>query len=232
LNLSVRGLYKHALAAITSPLSQTKAKVPEIPKVSLETVEEEKQVSFEAGPQPTKPDTKSGLRGSVLHVPYREKLGGYLHPRDMRRLVTPFSASNEPELIVRRHAMLLNFDPLRAIILRDRLLVLVPEGADSLLMILEQRVRGGIDGETSFFGSSMLSGLTEHEHETVPKKMDFTSAAKNFMGKVMKHSGSTDTLDADSVDRALKESLQSGINKSEKSGKTSTTMPKISRSGC
>jgi magnesium transporter len=78
-------------------------------------------------------------RGAVT---YRERLGGFLHPRDMRKLVTPFSASNEPELIVRRHAMLLNFDPLRAIILRDRLLVLVPDGADSILVQLERRVRG------------------------------------------------------------------------------------------
>jgi hypothetical protein len=73
----------------------------------------------------------------------KERLGGYLHPRDMRRLVSPFSASNEPDVIVRRHVMLLNFDPLRAIILRDRLLVIVPRGADSLLVALEQRVRGG-----------------------------------------------------------------------------------------
>ena len=75
-------------------------------------------------------------------VTWRERLGGYLHPRDMRKLVTPFSASNEPELIVRRHAMLLNFDPLRAIILRDRLIVLVPDGADSILVQLERHIRG------------------------------------------------------------------------------------------
>jgi magnesium transporter len=80
-------------------------------------------------------------------VTYRERLGAFLHPRDMRKLVTPFSASNEPELIVRRHAMLLNFDPLRAIILRDRLLVLVPDGADSLLVDLERRLRGGSDAD-------------------------------------------------------------------------------------
>jgi len=75
-------------------------------------------------------------------VTFRERLGGYLHPRDMRKLVIPFSATNKPDIIVRRHVMLLNFDPLRAIILRDRLLVLVPDGADSLLFRLEQKVRG------------------------------------------------------------------------------------------
>mmetsp|Transcript_5775 Transcript_5775/g.16270 ORF Transcript_5775/g.16270 Transcript_5775/m.16270 type:complete len:644 (+) Transcript_5775:165-2096(+) len=87
------------------------------------------------------------------HVTFRERLGGYLHPRDMRRLVTPFSSSNEPALIVRRHVMLLNFDPLRAIVLRDRLLVLVPDGADSILISLEKKLKGGIkELEKSIFG--------------------------------------------------------------------------------
>jgi hypothetical protein len=92
-------------------------------------------------------------QAATTAITYRERLGAYLHPRDMRRLVTPFSTSNEPELIVRRHVMLLNFDPLRAIILRDRLLVLVPDGADSLITKLEQRVRGGsTEIENSIFG--------------------------------------------------------------------------------
>jgi magnesium transporter len=50
--------------------------------------------------------------------------------------------------------MLLNFDPLRAIILRDRLLVLVPDGADSILADLDQRIRGGADEViNSIFGN-------------------------------------------------------------------------------
>jgi magnesium transporter len=89
------------------------------------------------------------------NVTYRERLGGHLHPRDMRRLVTPFSLSNEPELIVRRHAILLNCDPLRAIILRDKLMILVPDGADSLLDTIEKRVRGGAAGvENDIFGET------------------------------------------------------------------------------
>jgi hypothetical protein len=96
-------------------------------------------------------------------ITYRERLGAYLHPRDMRRLVTPFSTSNEPELIVRRHVMLLNFDPLRAIILRDRLLVLVPDGADSLITKLERRVRGGSSEiENSIFGDKGSSSASLH----------------------------------------------------------------------
>ena len=76
-----------------------------------------------------------------------------MHPRDLRRLTSPFSASNEPELMVRRHVILCNFDPLRAIILRDRLLLIVPDGADSLLAQVERRVRGGVEEyENSVFG--------------------------------------------------------------------------------
>lgn len=58
--------------------------------------------------------------------------------------------------------MLLNFDPLRAIVLRDRLLILVPDGADSILISLEKRVRGGIDEmEKQVFGDGTSSHLSE-----------------------------------------------------------------------
>lgn len=84
-----------------------------------------------------------------------ERLGGYLHPRDMRRLVTPFSTTNVPVFMVRRHALLLILDPLRAIVLRDRLLLLVPDGADEILNHLESRLRGGLqDLEDDVFGRS------------------------------------------------------------------------------
>jgi magnesium transporter len=96
----------------------------------------------EADPENGRPTKPRPVRENDAGITYKERLGGYLHPRDMRKLVSPFSASNEPELIIRRHAMLLNFDPLRAIILRDRLLVIVPDGADSMLVALERRVRG------------------------------------------------------------------------------------------
>lgn len=102
-------------------------------------------------------------RQSSNSIPLQNRLGGYLHPRDMRRLVTPFSASNEPQLMVRRHVMLLNFDPLRAVVLRDRVLVLVPDGADSILIHLEKRVRGGIaEIENDVFGSMVSGKSSEH----------------------------------------------------------------------
>ena len=108
-----------------------------------------------------------------------------VHPREpiRSRLVTPFSSSNEPALIVRRHVMLLNFDPLRAIVLRDRLLVLVPDGADSILISLERKLKGGIkELEKSIFGedkrvtsstigsdASEIGGSSEAEEEAAVK---------------------------------------------------------------
>jgi magnesium transporter len=132
-----------------------------IPGESVTSPATTENATISAVQQPPSPFVKSnGAPSNAEPVTYRERLGGYLHPRDMRRLVTPFSTSNEPELIVRRHVMLLNYDPLRAIILRDRLLVLVPDGADSLLTTLEQRVRGGREAmENSVFGAKVHSNV-------------------------------------------------------------------------
>jgi magnesium transporter len=126
--------------------------------------------------------TVSGPPPWAQQITYRERLGGYLHPRDMRRLVTPFSGSNEPELIVRRHVMLLNFDPLRAIVLRDRLLILVPDGADSILETLAKKIKGGQDEmEASVFGEEHNSNpfdnsTVAHDHSPLEKSKEAAAA--------------------------------------------------------
>jgi len=115
-----------------------------------------KKVTFDTPEKPRRRRTMSVTSVPCLteNVTYRERLGGYLHPRDMRRLVTPFSTTNAPELMVRRHVILLNCDPLRAIVLRDRLLVLVPDGADSILEMLGKRILGGREEmEDAVFGT-------------------------------------------------------------------------------
>lgn len=147
-HMSVRALYKYVLAAVTKPFHPSKERASIFSSPSKDKpkaddnngVEEsqnetsthhhhhhhhkaddgEKQVNFDSSAKRFRSIRPTDHEG----ITYRERLGGWLHPRDMRRLVTPFSASNEPGIIVRRHAMLFNFDPLRAIILRDRLLVL------------------------------------------------------------------------------------------------------------
>eukprot|EP00934_Nitzschia_sp_Nitz4_P009107 Nitzschia sp. Nitz4//scaffold58_size112336//46750//48412//NITZ4_004032-RA/size112336-processed-gene-0.190-mRNA-1//1//CDS//3329554986//9097//frame0 len=121
--------------------------------------------------------TGTGKAEQLAEVTWRERLGAYLHPRDMRKLVTPFSASNEPELIIRRHAMLLNFDPLRTIILRDRLIVLVPDGADSVLVQLEKRIRG-----EHTEGDPNQSGMTESDSTPSLSREDSPAVSETEIG--------------------------------------------------
>ena len=129
------------------------------------------------------------------HPTYRERLGGYLHPRDMRRLITPFSPSNEPQLIVRRHVMLLNFDPLRTIILRDRLLVLVPTGADRILIEIENRVRGNIQEVNNMNPSFGSVDFDNGRLKSIPSDPDLNQKHKQ------KHSlNEDDNKDEDDVE--------------------------------
>jgi hypothetical protein len=152
--MSVRGIYKYVLAVVTNPSQEhsearaeahegetegrgskkaTRSEGTATQQQGFYSIDSEKKedthVTFEhpvTEAEHTRKTALPAIHGTPHYedVTYRERLGGYLHPRDMRRLVTPFSASNEPGIIVRRHVMLFNFDPLRAIILRDRLLVM------------------------------------------------------------------------------------------------------------
>mmetsp|Transcript_8190 Transcript_8190/g.12139 ORF Transcript_8190/g.12139 Transcript_8190/m.12139 type:complete len:454 (+) Transcript_8190:137-1498(+) len=137
--MTVRELYTYVMSAITYKGNTNKSC-----GAFFDPKQSTRSLRFRSLQDQSTNDANDFSSGQQHHT-YRERLGGYLHPRDMRRLVTPFSNTNEPALIVRRHVMLLNFDPLRAIVLRDRLLVLVPDGADSILISLEKRMRRGID---------------------------------------------------------------------------------------
>lgn len=70
---------------------------------------------------------KAGRVAKMLKMQHdigREQLGTYLQPRDMRELVVPFFSSDEPTMLVRRHVVLMKFDPIRAVVLHDRVLLL------------------------------------------------------------------------------------------------------------
>ena len=118
------------------------------------------------------------------------------------RLVTPFSSSNEPALIVRRHVMLLNFDPLRAIVLRDRLLVLVPDGADSILISLEKKLKGGIkELEKSVFGEDkrMTSSTIGSEASEIGGSSEAEDTSTKS-GDALLQSGDNDQEEDDEVE--------------------------------
>jgi hypothetical protein len=119
-SLTIRGLYKYVLECITKkPLEQAMEKQGSLSSPILNNSLPAETVLPPFEPRsPTQFAEKSSAAAHVRNkksgkVTYHERLGGYLHPRDMRRLVTPMSASNEPELIVRRHVMLFNFTPVR-----------------------------------------------------------------------------------------------------------------------
>ncbi|EGZ23917.1 hypothetical protein PHYSODRAFT_487017 [Phytophthora sojae] len=62
-----------------------------------------------------------------------------VHSRDIRKMENAFSVTNEPRIVVRKQAILISADPLRAIVLRDVCLVYVPDGADALLSVLKAK---------------------------------------------------------------------------------------------
>ena len=68
---------------------------------------------------------------------------GYLQYRDIRRLEYGFNPHEEPSILIRRHAIVFSFTPMRAVIMHDKLLFIVPyglPGADSLLRVLENHM--------------------------------------------------------------------------------------------
>ena len=56
-----------------------------------------------------------------------------LTSRDIRKLVASFYSPSEASFVVRQHVLLVDLDPVRAIVLRDRCLLLLQNGADEML---------------------------------------------------------------------------------------------------
>lgn len=58
---------------------------------------------------------------------------GMLRTRDLHKLDPAFMSSSDPCLFVRKHCIILNAVTLKAVILHNKCLLLVPDGADSIL---------------------------------------------------------------------------------------------------
>ncbi|OQR95734.1 CorA Metal Ion Transporter (MIT) Family [Thraustotheca clavata] len=63
-----------------------------------------------------------------------------LHMRDLRKLDHTFSATNEPSITIRKQVILVNADPLRGVIMRNCCLLFVPNGADTLIQLLRNKM--------------------------------------------------------------------------------------------
>jgi hypothetical protein len=65
-----------------------------------------------------------------------------IHLHDLRHLEHQFNPHEEPTILIRRHAILISLNPLRAVITADKLMLIVPNGADSLLYMLHEHMHG------------------------------------------------------------------------------------------
>eukprot|EP01034_Spumella_vulgaris_P025879 gene25879-32385_t len=64
-----------------------------------------------------------------------------LRLRDLRRLDYQFNPNEEKSVLIRRHAVLFAMDPMRAVVMTNRLILIVPSGADSLISILDKYMK-------------------------------------------------------------------------------------------
>lgn len=90
-----------------------------------------------------------------------------LHSRDLRSMDPAYTLkAAHPGIVVRRHVILANFDPLRVVIVHDRMLVLLPKQHDDLPALIEdlcQQLRIAsalipVDAEDNFAISANFEG--------------------------------------------------------------------------
>jgi hypothetical protein len=80
---------------------------------------------------------------SVANTSAKQSAAINLRVRDLRRLDFNFNPTEEPSIWVRRHAVMFSVDPIRAIIMGSRIVIVVPPGGmDQILEILEKYMRG------------------------------------------------------------------------------------------
>lgn len=90
---------------------------------------------------------------------------GNIQSRDLRRLDTLFTPQDEPAILIRRHSVLISLDPIRIIVMHDRVVGFVPDGADSLLktLYINMKVWEGESGQQPLHQNSNESQLLPFE---------------------------------------------------------------------
>ena len=95
----------------------------------------------------------------VTHDTYENLAALTLRIRDLRRLDFSINPNEELTVQVRRHVTLFSVDPLRAIITAHNVRIVVPPGADSLMNILEDYIKGSLVSYTRTFISLIIMNL-------------------------------------------------------------------------
>ena len=83
-----------------------------------------------------------------------------LHPRDLRVLI-PDSTSSEPTIIVNKLSCLVSLGVLHALILYDRLYLVLPNGADALIQLFRSKMEELLQGIQA--ADSNASLMIEHD---------------------------------------------------------------------
>ncbi|RLO08212.1 hypothetical protein DYB28_001300 [Aphanomyces astaci] len=112
------------------------------------------------GPLPPPPPRKPVARKDKLEHG-TPMLGGQplnVHMRDIRKLDNAFAIGNKPSITVRRQGILVNADPVRAVITRDACVVFLQDGAHDLIPELEVNFKDHLD-ECSVHGFEALEAI-------------------------------------------------------------------------
>ena len=81
--------------------------------------------------------------GRVLDAPEIDNYAvNLIKQRDLRALDFVLSPVDEPNVTVRRHVVVITFDPLRVLVMADRLLLVVPDGILEVAQALERYFAG------------------------------------------------------------------------------------------
>jgi magnesium transporter len=97
----------------------------------------------------------------------------HIRARDLRRLDFIFSPIDEPSVWVRRHAVLFSFDPIRAVVMSSRIIVIIPPGGmDEVLKTLQlhmsEWLHSNLEGLRGCDDGSPSPSASEPLHLSIP----------------------------------------------------------------
>lgn len=139
-----------------------------------------------------------------------------LRLQDLRHIQDQFSIHEEPTLIIRRHSVVLSLNPIRAIVTCEKLIVIVPDGADSLLLLLHDHLLSMVDGKNKddSFSNEYVFYQAVFSTLVALQTQEYLNASNSFEG-VMRdfRSSATVTLGVQDKLRTLKMNISSKVIK-------------------
>jgi len=159
-------------------------------------------------PSPAFPTQKPMKRGSsiIRITPHHQDSHNYninlphetvnsfeskLRLRDLRRLDFNFNPNDEKSFLIRRHVVLFALDPIRAVILSNKVIMFVPDGgADAIIQLLGTNLRvDKADKEAAYemqAYDALLKSLIDFEREKYKDlKQQITSTLQLFKGTAL-----------------------------------------------